>query len=85
MCIRDSPYTADTVGSHKDDWKFNKQQLSWGDGATPYLYDLAVAKKGARFTLSTMADTLTLFFEGDITVDSNYPGFAAKNLNYRCV
>lgn len=77
-----NPYTADTVGSHKDDWKFNKQQLSWGDGATPYLYDLAVAKKGARFTLSTMADTLTLFFEGDITVDSNYPGFAAKNLNY---
>lgn len=77
-----SKYTSDTVGSHKDDWKFNTQQLSWGDGDVPYLYDLAVAKRGASFTLETMADKITLFFEGDITVESDLPGFEAKQLNY---
>ncbi len=67
-----SRYDPDKTGN---DWEFI-QAPEWGlNGEAPYLTNLAKGKNGAYLKFDTVASEIDIYFGGQISVDSNYPGF----------
>ena len=64
-------------------WMFQQNIMGWGSAGistVPYLGDLSrTSTQGASFTFSTLAEKIELYFDGTVTVSSDFPGFAAKS------
>ena len=63
-------------------WTFQKDVMHWGPNTTgsvvPYLGDLSRAnQKGLSFSFTTLAEKIDLYFNGTVTVSSDFPGYAA--------
>lgn len=64
-------------------WKFNSGILSWGQGdgnaEPPMNGDLARGREGETFSFETQAESMKLYFDGEITVSSTFPGFGSAS------
>ena len=60
-------------------WYFSDELITWGgsDQEMPMNGDLSYGKVGASFTFETQAESIRLYFYGDIRVESTFPGFTA--------
>lgn len=62
-------------------WKFSGGVLSWGEGSgnteAPMNHDLAWGKVEKSFSFETQAESMKLYFDGEVTVSSTFPGFNA--------
>ncbi len=73
-----------TVEAGTQDWLFDKNATVWGSGANanrPYLDDLSRGKVGAQITFQTQAQSIELFFNGKIRVESTFPNFNGAELS----
>ncbi len=67
-----TPYDPEKTGN---DWDFI-QAPEWGaDGEVPYLSNLSRGNNGAYFEFDTVASEIDIYFNGEISVESSYPGF----------
>ena len=71
-------YDPDQVGDARV-WYFSDELITWGgsDQEMPMNGDLSYGKVGASFTFETQAESIRLYFYGDIRVESTFPGFTA--------
>jgi hypothetical protein len=61
-----------------NDWSFVNAP-EWGvNRDVPYLTNLSKGEEGAYFTFDTVASAIDIYFSGQVSVDSNYPGFGKK-------
>ena len=73
-----STYNPDGTGQS---WQFNDVP-TWGTGEnkeTPLRSNLSMGEKNASFTFRTVAEKINLYFQGKVTVTSDYPGHTAHN------
>jgi hypothetical protein len=68
------------------DWEFLTGQLNLASdqnapAVPPYRSDLAQGKAGSAFSFTTMASSLDLYFDGEIKVNSNAPGFSVSSFS----
>ncbi len=59
-------------------WTFQENQLTWGSGEAaeaPMDYTLSVADQGSYFTFTTMAESIKLYVEGSVEVNSDFPRY----------
>ena len=64
------------VNTEDVDWRFEKGVTSWGaDGTAPYMNDLANGVENSYFTFSTVAESIDLVFDGEVTVASTFEGY----------
>ncbi|MEG1578203.1 MAG: hypothetical protein RR336_05520, partial [Oscillospiraceae bacterium] len=69
------------------DWQFEKGVPTWGEpvkdvtNPAPYLSDLAKGKKDTSFTYRTQAQSMQLYFNGEVKVTSDLPGFTEQTVS----
>ncbi len=68
------------TSSKQEDWQFSDNVPGWDGGSVaseaPMNNDtVSATKSGASVTFTTVADTMTLWFIGEVTVSSTLPGF----------
>jgi hypothetical protein len=75
------PYNKDSTSSQS--WSFKDNIPTWGLNqaeSVPYLANLSYGDKNASFTFTTVAESVDLYFNGEVTVESTFSGFKPVNL-----
>jgi hypothetical protein len=62
------------------DWDFRDNQPVWASGGLPFQHTLSLGKIDTSFTFTTVAESIKLFFYGEVEVSSNLPGFQTRTL-----
>lgn len=65
-------------------WSFKDNIPTWGHGqaeSMPYLANLAYGENNASFSFTSVAESIDLYFNGEVTVESTFPGFKTVNLS----
>ena len=77
----DSRYDQNSANPASQNWGFANED-SWGTGQTretPMRGNLATGEQGTYFTFDTVAESIDLYFQGEVTVTSTNPEFAKIN------
>jgi len=76
------PYKKDSTDPQS--WSFKDNIPTWGLNqaeSVPYLANLSYGDNNASFSFNSVAESIDLYFNGEVTVESTFPGFSPVSLS----